>query len=41
VILRSPIGRREASFSIPGFAGPEEHQYGHRMSVMLYSPKPV
>jgi 16S rRNA (guanine(966)-N(2))-methyltransferase RsmD len=38
VVLRSPIGSRDADFTVPGFAGPEEHTYGKGMHVMLYAP---
>jgi 16S rRNA (guanine966-N2)-methyltransferase len=37
VVLRSPIGRQDADFTVPGFAGPEEHMYGKDMHVMLYA----
>lgn len=39
VVLRSPIGRGDAEFAITGFDGPEEHQYGPEMHVMLYAPQ--
>jgi 16S rRNA (guanine966-N2)-methyltransferase len=41
VVLRSPIGTRDAELSVEGFAGPEEHRYGNEMRVLLYSPMPA
>lgn len=38
VVLRSPIGVKEADFKIEGFAGPEVHEYSKDMHVMLYAP---
>lgn len=40
VVLRSPIGAKEADFSVEGFVGPEEHAYSKDMHVMLYAPRP-
>lgn len=39
IVLRSPISKFDADFAIEGFDGPEEHDYGHEMHVMLYAPK--
>jgi 16S rRNA (guanine(966)-N(2))-methyltransferase RsmD len=39
VVLRSPIGSKDADFSIAGFDGPEDHRYSSEMHVLLYSPK--
>ena len=39
VVLRSPVGTRDASFAIEGFDGPEAHDYSLEMHVMLYAPK--
>jgi len=39
VVLRSPISKVQADFSLPGLEGPEEHDYGHEMHVMLYAPR--
>ena len=41
VVLRSPLGTRDAELSVAGFAGPEEHRYGNEMRVLLYSPLPT
>ncbi len=41
VVLRSPVGKRDAEFAISGFDGPEEHAYGSDMHVMLYAPSKV
>lgn len=38
IVLRSPLGPREADFKIAGFDGPEVHDYGKRMQVLLYAP---
>ncbi|UCD75281.1 MAG: 16S rRNA (guanine(966)-N(2))-methyltransferase RsmD [Phycisphaerales bacterium] len=38
VILRSPMGPDEADLSIEGFLGPEDHEYGRGMWVLLYEP---
>ncbi len=39
VVLRSPISATEADFAIEGFDGPEAHDYGPEMHVLLYAPK--
>jgi 16S rRNA (guanine966-N2)-methyltransferase len=41
VVLRSPISAQDAEFAIPGYAGPEQHNYGQEMFVMLYAPAPI
>ena len=38
VVLRSPRGPRDFDLEIPGYDGPEEHQYGKDMWVLLYAP---
>ena len=38
VILRSPVRAADGDFSIPDFAGPEEHSYSPEMNVLLYAP---
>ena len=38
VVLRSPLSAQQADPSIAGFAGPEQHQYGREMNVLLYAP---
>ena len=38
VILRSPLGPDDVDLTIPGFAGPEPHDYGRDKWVLLYQP---
>ena len=38
VILRSPVGPNDADMSIPGYDGPEPHDYGRDKWVLLYQP---
>ena len=38
VVLRSPVNPNDVDFSIPGFEGPEIHQYQKSMWTFLYSP---
>ena len=38
VVLRSPVNSEDVDFSIPGFEGPEIHQYQKGMWAFLYSP---
>lgn len=38
LVLRSPVGPEEADLAIPGFQGPETHQFGSEMHVLLYCP---
>ncbi len=39
VVLRSPLSSREADLTLEGFDGPEAHDYGHEMHVLLYAPR--
>ncbi len=39
LVLRSPIRFGASEEAIPGFHGPEVHQYAKTMFVLLYSPK--
>lgn len=41
LVLRSPIPLSEEEIRLPGFDGPEVHQYGREMLVMLYMPQPL
>ncbi len=38
VVLRSPIGPDTVDLAVPGFDGPEAHNYGKNMWVLLYAP---
>ena len=38
VVLRTPDLDETVNLSIPGFDGPERHNYGHDMAVHLYMP---
>ena len=40
VILRSPVNTQDAELSIAGFVGPEQHEYGRDMNVLIYAPAP-
>ena len=39
VVLRSPEYLKEVDYSIPGFVGPEAHEYGAQQHVFLYAPQ--
>ena len=39
VVLRSPVGPDRADLAVPGFVGPEQHQYRPDMFVLLYQPE--
>lgn len=39
VVLRSPVSAQQADLSIDEFVGPEQHQYGKEMNVLLYAPR--
>jgi 16S rRNA (guanine(966)-N(2))-methyltransferase RsmD len=41
VVLRSPVHLPPEEKSIDGFVGPELHEYGHEMKVMLFMPQPI
>ncbi|MDA1262864.1 MAG: 16S rRNA (guanine(966)-N(2))-methyltransferase RsmD [Planctomycetota bacterium] len=38
VVLRVPNYSEELKYEIPGFEGPEVHDYGHQQHVLLYMP---
>jgi len=40
VILRTPLDPAEVDHAVPGFAGPEVHDYGKHKYVLLYQPEP-
>jgi 16S rRNA (guanine966-N2)-methyltransferase len=40
VVLRSPLSAKDVDLSVPGLIGPEQHQYGRDMNVLLYAPAP-
>ena len=37
-VLRSPLGPNAVDLTIPGFVGPEDHQYRKDMWVLIYEP---
>jgi len=39
VVLRSPLAAHDQDFAVPGFHGPEGHDYGRGMHVLLYAPR--
>lgn len=41
IVLRSPLSSKRIDLRIEGFDGPEEHDYGHDMYVLLYAPRPA
>jgi 16S rRNA (guanine(966)-N(2))-methyltransferase RsmD len=41
LVLRSPFGPDACDLSMPRFSGPEAHQYGKQMWVLLYQPRHV
>ena len=42
LVLRSPLGPDQGDLTVEGLVGPEAHQYGKEMWVLLYEPeKPI
>jgi len=39
LVLRSPVGPESVDLTIPSLEGPETHQYGVKMWVLLYQPR--
>lgn len=39
IVLRSPDHLADEDFSVPGFVGPEHHDYGTEQHILLYAPR--